>query len=568
MEQNFDPAAQNQPLARLPNGPIIIGAIFVLIIIACASYYYFLKPDDNTKDYASPVIQEQSTESPSPSVSASPNDGNGQELADATITTDNAKAQQIMEGFGSTYQTLVYGGSLGDALTQSQRTRALDALFKQVKLTTGQVPAIFEAPFSSTLSNFFPNQANDNNDPLDLNPHGFTSILGDTFKQKVIDIAGSVFNLYPDVRISTTTKSSWLSHIQGSDYERFLDETAEQVLAGITYWKTTYGSEPTYAMLFNEPLSGNVELGHASNQTLVDIIKRAGKRVRAAGFSKVKFIAPAEETEIKSLNAAKAILADPEARQYLGVISYHPYPYLSTYSWPPNILETSGKGQPDQSKIAVRNQLRNLAKQYGIKLFMTEVSSGPAAQSKPINPLSYDVFRARAIHIHDELMYANASAFFGMNSMWDAKSQKDHFKGRGFEDDLFASEGDVVLIDNVADKIYITGMGRAIGHYARWVNKGAVRIEATSTDPLIQVTAFRDDRQKQMIWVVINNATSEKTLKFDVRGFSLGGSLSAEQSTTAAYWQKLPVFQTNSSGSFTIKLPPESVITIIGQAVK
>jgi len=488
--------------------------------------------------------------------------------AQVSVITDSAKERQIIEGFGVTHQTLVYGGSLGDTLTPSQRSRALGAIFNQVKITTGQIPTIFEAPASSNLSTFFDNQANDNNDSLKLDWNGFSTILGDTFKQKVVDVVGGNFNLYPDVRVSLAWNSKWLGHIQSTDYNIFLDEIAEQVLAGIIYWKNTYGIEPNYAMLFNEPLSGNAELGHASTQTVVDIIKKSGLRLRQAGFNKVKFVAPGEETEFKSLNTAKAIFADVTARQYMGAIAYHPYPYLSTYSWPPNILNTSGKGKPDQDKILVRNQLRDLAKQYGVKLFMSEVSSGPAAQSKPINPLSYDVFRARAIHIHDEFTYADASAFFGMNSMWDAKSQKGHFKGRGFEDDLFASEGDIVLIDNIADKIYITGMGYAIGHYARFINKGAVRIETTSSDPLVLVTAFRDDAKKQMIWIVINNNASDKLIKFNTNGVKLSDNLSAEQSTKTTYWQKLPVFATDVSNNFTITLPAESVTTIVGQIKK
>lgn len=488
--------------------------------------------------------------------------------AEINIVTDNSKEHQIMEGFGASHQTLVYGGNLGDVLTPSLRKKAVDALFNQVKITTGQIPAVFEAPANSTLSNFYTNQANDDNDPLNLNWNGFSTILGDTFKQKVVDVSGSIFNLYPDVHVNVHWQNKWLSHIQSSNYNTFLDEAAEQVLAGIIYWKNTYGSEPVYAMLFNEPLSGNRELGHASAQTVVDIIKKSGERLRDAGFNKVRFIVPSEGSEFESLETAKAILADPQARQYVGAIGYHPYPYLSIYSWPPNILETSGRGKPEPSLILVRNQLRDLAKPYGIKLFMTEVTSGPAAQSKPINPLSYDAFRARAIHIYDEFIYADASAFFGMNSMWDAVSQKEHFKGRGYEDNIFADEGDILRIDNAAEKVYITGMGRAIGHYARWVNKGAVRIEATSSNPLVQVIAFRDDVEKQIIWVVINNAISEKKVRFQTRGLSLTGGLNGEQSTKQAYWQELRSLLPDTDNSFNITLPAESVTTVAGQIKK
>src|SRR3989344_8265042 len=45
--------------------------------------------------------------------------------AQVSVITDSAKERQIIEGFGVTHQTLVYGGSLGDTLTPSQRSRAL-----------------------------------------------------------------------------------------------------------------------------------------------------------------------------------------------------------------------------------------------------------------------------------------------------------------------------------------------------------------------------------------------------------------------------------------------------------
>ena len=97
--------------------------------------------------------------------------------------------------------------------------------------------------------------------------------------------------------------------------------------------------------LFNEPLSGNGELAGGSVPEIIDIVKRAGARLRAEGFATMKFVIPAEETEELSLEHATAVLADPVARPFVGAIAYHPYPYGSTYASVPNILATSGSGQ-------------------------------------------------------------------------------------------------------------------------------------------------------------------------------------------------------------------------------
>ena len=485
------------------------------------------------------------------------------------VTIDNTIQYQTIEGFGATARTLVSGDG-GDTLTPAQRAQAVDALFNQVRLNLGQVPTVIEAPATSDLLSNFGNQANDNNDPFNLDWNGFYVGLGNNFKQKVVDLAGSTFDLYPDVKIqiwnTRTWTARWLDDIRSSDYNSYLDECAEQVLAGIIYWQTTYGSEPRYAMLFNEPTSGNRELGTPIRlpQEIVDIVKRAGARLRSAGFNTVKFVVPAESRESKSLSVAQVIMNDPVARQYVGAIAYHPYPYGSTYSYVPNILATSGSGHPDSGKVQLRNQLRDLGEQYGIPVWMTEVSNGYFSGDGVDPTTSMDLLRGRAIHIHDEFLYANAAAFFGMNQMWDTTSQALHFDTDGSEL-LIDSPDNIVLIDIPADRVCITGTGRAIGHYARWINRGAVRIEATSTDALLQVTAFRDDSQERMVLVIINNASTERVVDVSMNGLELRENLIGEQSTEAAFWHPLIPFVPTTSTSLSVTVPAESVTTIAGR---
>jgi len=502
--------------------------------------------------------------------------------AQVEVLIDNSIEHQTIEGFGATHTRLVFGSK--DTLTPAQRARAVDALFNQVKITTGQVPNLFEAPAKS--GNPFGDQANDNDDPFAINWGGFNSArYGDLFKQKIIDLAPPEASkgLYPATQISTRWGSKWLGELGASDYIRYLDECAEQVLASISYWKNTYGGEPRYAHLFNEPTSGNKELNPVAKvQAVVDIIKRAGARLRNAGFNTVKFVVPNEETEEKSLNTAAKILADPAARQYVGAIGYHPYPYGSPYSYVPNILRTSGTGKPNNGRVQIRTQLRDLAGRYGIPLWMTEVSHGYFLRDK-VPATSFDVLRGRAIHIHDELVYANAAAYFGMNSMWSTIADKLHFGGRynlrmlwNTITDKLGSGSDmpkmlrrnidtIVLIDTDNDKVTITGMGYAIGHYARWIKRGTIRIEAKSNDPLVQVTSFRDDSQRRIVLVLINNASESRAVNVNLSGVNLTGNLVGEQSTAAAYWQPLKPFSPTTSRNFSLTVPAESVTTIAGQ---
>src|SRR5260370_9792779 len=107
-------------------------------------------------------------------------------------------------------------------------------------------------------------------------------------------------------------------------------------------------------------------------QQTVDIAKRAGARLRRSGFAKTRFMIGTEETEQISLQVATAILSDSDARQYVGAIGYHSYPYDEGYSSIPFILNTSGAGVPDRGRVAVRTQIRALGKSYNVQMCMPD----------------------------------------------------------------------------------------------------------------------------------------------------------------------------------------------------
>lgn len=469
--------------------------------------------------------------------------------ADVTVTIDNNKPHQTMQGFGATTLSLVFNAT--DNVPASLRTQAIDALYNQVKLNMGNLEV---EPFESPTSNVYA-PANDDSSPTTFG--AFNWIQSDNMMQKVVT-PGAAFGFdhyWIGPVISTGFALSWAPSLRSSNYQLYLDELAEHVAAVAIHWRDSYGITPEYMQLFNEPLSGNGELGGGSVPEIVDIIKRTGDRLRAEGFATMKFVVTAEETEAISLRDAQAIMADADARKYVGAIAYHPYPYGSTYASVPNILATSGAGTPDANKVMLRNQLRDLGAQYGIPTMMVEVSHSDL----PFD--SFDGVRGRAIQIHDELVYADAAAFFGMNAMWDSTSHAQHYEGR--PDPGFYSETDtVVLIDNTMNKVVISPMGRAIGHYARWIKRGAVRVDATTDDPLVQVTAFRDDGQGRLVLVAINNANAPRTLAVSaLNAPMLMGMLSGERSTsTTDVWT--PFSSTTTTSGWSVDLPAHSVTSM------
>ncbi len=105
--------------------------------------------------------------------------------------------------------------------------------------------------------------------------------------------------------------------------------------------------------------------------------------------------------------------------------------------------------------------------------------------------------------------------------------------------------------------------GYAIGHYARWLNKGAKRIEATSSDPLIQISAFKDDATNKFTVVAINNSTVNTTVQFNFSALNLTGPINGEQSYNTTRWQAItPV--TPTANQFTYTLTHKSVTTFSG----
>ena len=465
------------------------------------------------------------------------------------VSIDASNVHQTIEGFGATTQPLVYGTA--DYLGAS-RPDVLDKLYNQVKLTMGNITT-GNNEMDSSLT--FGTSVNDDNDPFNYNWAGFNFKYSQNDTEFIINpsIQYGFNNYMLQGNINTKWSCQWMNALRTSNYNQYLDECAEHVIAIHKYWRDNFGIIQPYAFLFNEPLTGNQELTSGGTvQEVVDIIKRVGDRFRAEGFDSIMLVAPNEETITQTIADVTAILADSVARSYVGAVGYHTYPYGSPYAGAGNILAQSGTGNPDANEINKRTTLKNMCSAYNIPVWFTEVCCG----GLPL--FSMDLARARAIHIHDEFLYADASAYFGMNAMWDYQSQLDHFGNAN----SFYNEAEIVLIDSTGAS-FITGEGYAIGHYARWLKKGAKRIEATSTDSLVQISSFKDESSNTFTIVAINNNTSSKTVQFNFSGINLTGQVNGEQSYDTLRWEAItPV--TSSSGGFAYTLEPNSVTSFSG----
>jgi len=475
--------------------------------------------------------------------------------ADVEIRVEGQNGRQLYEGFGATTLSLVHAGQLGDSLGEQLRPKVLQTLYGQVKLNMGNLSiGLLESPGG------WDQRSNDNDDPTVINWSGFDTFQADSMWRSVVkpSVQYGLDNYSLEAKINWNWGSPWLRELYRIDREKCLDECAEQVEAAVTYWQKIAGSVPPYVHLFNEPTSGNHEIVDADAEMVRDIVKRTGDRLRAAGFGKLKFVVPNEETVERSRAVAKVILEDADARKYVAAVGYHVYPYGSSYAAVPRILAASGSGRPDSGSLAERGQLRDLCRHYGVPVWMTEVSHAE------IDPRSFDHLRGRAIHIHDEMVHADASAFYGMNAMWDKKTHAEHFAGRGGEDPAgyLTEEDTIVLADNDTGSVLITGMGYAIVHYARWLNRGAMRVEASSDDELVLVTAFKDTKARRVVLVIVNNASDDRALNITFSDLRVEGQLTGEQSSAHARWQAWEPVPVESPGKLRAVVRGMSVTTL------
>jgi O-glycosyl hydrolase len=452
------------------------------------------------------------------------------------ISIAASNRHQVWEGFGASTEQW---SDCGNDQIGSSRVPLWRAIYGQsgVGLTMGDLHI---NPYELTYPNGgcgwnMQSRHNDDGDPNNFNWAGFDFNSSDAMKKDLVDIAEPLgFNNYM-IRggVSTRWQDPWLNDIRSQNYDLYLQEAAENVVAPLRRWRDLYRIVPRFDQPMNEPLTGNNELFGADRQEIVDLVKAVGAKLKAEGLN-IKLVVPSEETEEASLADAQAILADPQARQYVGAIAFHTYPYESVYANIGNILNTSGAGKPDAERIAIRNQIRNLAAQYGLEVWMTEVCCGGAN--------FFDTLRGRAIHIHDEMVYTDVSSYWGMYNTGPDSS-------RSYGEDSISTFG--------AHTFRITGMGRAIGHYSHVIKQGAMRVDASSGDPLVQVVAFRDDMRGKLALVIINNAAVSKSVSVAVSGVKVSGNFSGEQSTAAAFWR--PVTATTQ-----ITLPALSVTSLSG----
>jgi glucuronoarabinoxylan endo-1,4-beta-xylanase len=268
------------------------------------------------------------------------------------------------------------------------------------------------------------------------------------------------------------------------------------------------GLEMPFYSIANEPAAQSS--GAMSPQYFLAVTKLLGAKLRAEGF-KTKIVIPDDITPNDAYDRAVVVLADPDARQYVGAIAYHVY-----------------------GGLAARDKIKALGEQYSIPIWMTEYALA--------TPFEW------ADLIHEEIADFGASAVdmqWGFFGQWE--STNSHLI-------TILNDGGSFQGWRRTKSFYTTGQ------FSRFVRPGAQRVEASSVSG-VKVTAFKQGDEIVLVAITPAGATP-KAVSFSLGGGPCTAQVSVVRTSGTEDWAALPSTQV-AGRRFQATLAPGSVTTFV-----
>jgi len=190
-----------------------------------------------------------------------------------------------------------------------------------------------------------------------------------------------------------------------------------------------------------------------------------------------------------------------------------------------------------------------LAQQYHLPIWMTEV-----CVCAPPRPLSdFELGRARLNHVFDELTIGNVSVFDAMNLFL--------FDRPGVRDELvhvyFRHDGSL-------ERYAIAPYGYLLGHYAKFIVAGSVRLNVDSSDPRVRLTAFQRP-DGRLALVALNNKSVAVQAKISLSGLAtLPTKMAVLSSREGALWSQ-DVDTSVQYAEISVTLAPVSVTSLLSR---
>jgi len=295
-------------------------------------------------------------------------------------------------------------------------------------------------------------------------------------------------------------------HLLSTEAQAWADRLADfaqgMANSGVTLSALSAQNEPGFSANWETCL-------YTAAQLTAFIRDNLGPALATRGLA-TPIIAPESQNWKDFPKFADAILADPVASTYVGMLATH------DYGGTPAVYSANGK-----------------------QVWQTEVSD----PNKGVDP-GIDSGLRVAQKIHDHLVNADVSAW---HYWW--------LKPRG---------------DQPADNSALTGLdgqltrrGYVLGNWSRFVRPGFVRVEATpNPQDQVSVSAFADPASGRLVIVAINQGTEDAEQIFSIPG--TGVTVVTPWITSADFAlvpaAAMPLTDTN----FTFTLPGRSVTTLVG----
>ena len=460
-----------------------------------------VQPTPEPQPCRAPELPPCPAPSPSPSPSATPSPSG----------SPRGVVFQRVEGFGSSARVFddphvfdVVGAA--PAMTAAQRGEVLDVLYRELGLSRVR-PVQPETAEGVGIE-----PANDNGDPFAMDPAGF-DFAGRRLDAHAAHVLGVRARGAPVAWNSPLNRESWMGVSTAAD----VAEYAEWLLAQVRRF-AEQGARLDYVSVANEP---SFSRNRMSGEFIRDVIKVLGPRLEAEGLL-VPFVIPDDVRASAGAAKAATILADPQARRYVGALATHLY-------------------DEPVSNVAA---MRDLAQRYGLPLWMSEFSVGAMSREGP--PLTPEF--EWALLMHELLVGYDVSA---IDYLWG-------FIGAG------KTETTLVTLEHT-DTAY-QGFRRTkvfyyFGQYSRFVRPGALRVSVSSSDPRVRVSAFY--RGDERVLVAINPTGSAIATTLSAPDLAGVARLSPTRTSATENWAtRAPVPVAGESASVT--LPARSVTTLTG----
>jgi O-glycosyl hydrolase len=293
--------------------------------------------------------------------------------------------------------------------------------------------------------------------------------------------------------------------------ENDVDAYVEWAMTMLRHWRALGAEPPLYAPQ-NEPYIN----GDFSPTWLRDVVVRLGARLKKEGF-RTKLVVPDDENPEAAYRRASVILADPEARQYVGAIAYHVY-----------------RGDPGDWP-----RLHALASRHGLPVWMTEWTSKEFGRW----PSAFDW----AMTVHRLLTEGGVGA---VDYLW------------GFFGDWVGGESMISIHFDGGEyrSFSMEPVYWLTGQWSRFVRPGFRRVATSADRAPVPTTAFVGPRR--LVVVALNPSQSSQAIRFGFRRGQVRRVRLAYRTSASDSWRVVPAPRVRN-GSFGATLSPGSVTTFV-----